>query len=121
MSRPTRSLALNALVAALAVATAACSPKAPAADQAATTSATTAPAQSGPVALPAACQSLLASMRSCSDDLTRKGSPLGNQIRLSMEDMSTSIAHAPPAEQSAFCDTEASAFKQRAQGAHCLP
>ena len=61
----------------------------------------------------------MASMQSCSDNLTRAGSPLGEQIRLSMTDMRTSIASAPPAEVSSFCDVEAKAFAQRAQASHC--
>ncbi len=120
MTRLPPGLALTATLAALAVATAACSPKTPTAERAAT--APTPPpavAQANAPALPAACQSLLASMQSCSETLTAKGSPLGAQIRLSMDDMRGGIAHAPPGEQSAFCDTEATAFKQRAQAAHC--
>jgi hypothetical protein len=122
-----------AAVAALALAAAACSPKSPTPDQAAATPALTASAtsagapsspsslaaQSAATTLPASCQTLLASMQSCSDNLTRKGSPLGNQIRLSMTDMRNGIAGAPAAQAASFCDAEATAFNQRAQAAHC--
>ena len=113
---------------AVALAATGCSPRAQAPVQAASASASsatsTSPGQAAPAAggsstLPAACQTLLASMQSCSDNLSRSGSPLGQQIRLSMIDMRNSIASAPPADVATFCDTEASAFSQRAQAAHC--
>ena len=133
MTRLTRLAATTAAMASLACAVAACSPKPTASypteasavsTQAPTTTAgapgpSALAAQSGASALPATCQSLLASMGTCSDNLTRRGSPLGDQIRLSMTDMRNSIAGAPPAEVSDFCSTEASAFNQRAQAAHC--
>lgn len=118
-----RLAATAAAMTALAFAASACSPKTPAPDQvaanahAAPATASTAPAAAG--ALPAPCQALMAQMQSCSDNLTKRGSPLGNQIRLSMEDMRTAIADAPPAEVSSFCQTEANAFAQRAQQAQC--
>jgi hypothetical protein len=131
MTTPTRLAAIAAAVACLSFAAAACSPKPSAPEQGAAaasatpSSATTAPAPSalaasgGASALPAACQSLLASMGTCSDNLIRQGSPLGGQIRLSMTDMRNSIAGAPPAEVSDFCATEAAAFRLRAEASHC--
>lgn len=113
-----RRVAAAAAMSALAFAAIACSPRAQAPVQVASTAASPA-TTTGSSGLPASCQTLLASMQSCSDNLTRSGSPLGAQIRASMTDMRNSIAGAPPAETASFCDTEAAAFAQRAQASHC--
>jgi hypothetical protein len=114
-------VAATAAIAAL-LAASGCSPRAQAPVQTASAPASSgqaAPIAGGSSTLPAACQTLLASMQSCSDNLNRSGSPLGQQIRFSMIDMRNSIASAPPADVATFCDTEASAFAQRTQAAHC--
>jgi hypothetical protein len=134
MTGPTRLAAMSAAMAWLAFTAPACSPKPSTSDQALATAAdahtgsTPMAAASDPAplaagrgasALPGPCQSLLASMGTCADNLTRQGSPLGGQIRLSVTDMRNSIAGAPPAEVSDFCATEAAAFRLRAEASHC--
>ena len=121
-----RLAAASAAMVSLMLAASGCSPHAQApAQAAASTSSSGAPATpatgvaDSTAALPASCQTLLASMKSCADNLTRSGSPLGPLIRASITDMRNSIASAPPAEAPSFCDTEAAAFSQRAQASHC--
>jgi len=116
-----RCAATVAALAALTL-TVACSPRAPAPVQAVEIPAAAAQsAAAGPSALPPACQSLLASMQACSDNLTRSSSPLAASVGGRITDMRASIAAAPAADAASFCDTQASAFSQMAQTYHCQP
>jgi hypothetical protein len=108
-----------AISAALALLTfAACSPTAlPTAPAAA--SASPGPAAADPAALPPSCRSLLTSMQSCSDNLSRAGSPLAASARGRIIDMRNAINGAPPEERASFCDIQAGAFHQLAQTYRC--
>lgn len=116
MTTPLRSAATALTLLALA----ACSPRvAEPRPPTATADATPTAAAADSAALPASCRSLLATMQSCSDNLTRSGSPLADHMRASIVDMRNAIAAAPPAETSSFCDVQASAFTQLAQAYRC--
>jgi hypothetical protein len=75
----------------------------------------------GPSALPPPCQSLLTTMRTCSDNLSASGSPLAESMRGTTSDMRASMDAAPPADAASFCQTQSAAFAQLAQTYHCLP
>ena len=100
------------------LALAACSPATP--PTAATAASVSSGAASGdPAALPQSCRSLLASMKSCSDNLAHAGSPLAESTRGRSVDMRNAISSSPPAERASFCEIQTGAFNQLAQTYHC--